>query len=108
MKLEEYWKVHPAPRRLQPLKGQKPKYVFVLKGPFEITVEINGKKPADDDWRIATWVCNAINWAKQRTEEILEEQFGPDDAPSESPEEAYKKAVDEVFKKGEDGDGSTI
>ncbi len=29
--------------------------------------------PTDDDWRIASWMCTALNHAKQRTDDVLEE-----------------------------------
>lgn len=29
--------------------------------------------PTDDDWRIANWMCTALNHAKQRTDDVLEE-----------------------------------
>lgn len=99
MKLEDYWKVHPIPRRLNKAHGQPAKHVIVIKGPFEVTIACENSKPSDDDMKYAQWCCNALNWAKQRTEEILEENFGPDNEnpkPSDTLEE-YKKAVDEIF-----------
>lgn len=29
--------------------------------------------PTQEDWKITTWMCNALNHAKQRTEDVLEE-----------------------------------
>ena len=29
--------------------------------------------PSKDDWKVAGWMCTALNHAKQRTEDVLEE-----------------------------------
>ena len=29
--------------------------------------------PTKDDWKVAGWMCTALNHAKQRTEDVLEE-----------------------------------
>lgn len=30
-------------------------------------------RPTSNDWRVASWMCTALNYAKQRTEDVIEE-----------------------------------
>ena len=40
----------------------------------DMLVPCNERGPATkDDWKVAGWMCTALNWAKQRTDDVLEE-----------------------------------